>query len=116
MKPMIGIVVAVATATLLAPTPPRRRTRVPAGRMRTGNQPVSQNFGSPTGGASRIDGPIGGTGGNAAPTRPPPGTCGCRRGMSAFPKCEVWQESAADGVDEAPTAVGCYILPTQGQR
>ena len=100
MKPMIGIVVAVATATLLAPTP----TASPAPVYRQvacapGNQPVSQNFGSPTGGRPASTDPSAAPVGNAAPTRPlTPGTCGCRRGMSAFPKCEGGRESEDGGM------------------
>ena len=119
MKPMIGIVVAVATATLLAPTP----TASPAPVYRQvacapGNQPVSQNFGSPTGGASRIDGPIGGTGWQCR-THTTTHTGYMRlssRNVGVPLKCEVWQGNLRMVWAEAPTAVGCYILPTQGQR
>lgn len=83
-----------------------------------GGEVVSQNFGSPTGGASRIDGPLGGTGWQ------------CRTYTTSFTgymrlasrrvgvplKCEVWRGDLRMVWDERPTAVGCYVLPSQGSR
>lgn len=98
---------------------PRMRLRcIGRSLVPPGGEVVSQNFGSPTGGASRIDGPLGGTGWQ------------CRTYTTSFTgymrlasrrvgvplKCEVWRGDLRMVWDRRPTAVGCYVLPSQGSR
>ncbi len=106
------VVVLFAPAAPAGPLPYRQVACAP------GAEAVSQNFGSPSGGAARIDGPLGGAGWQ------------CRTHATNFTgymrlssrrvgvplKCEIWRGSVRMVWDENITTVGCYIIPAQGAR
>lgn len=109
---VVVVVVVFAPAAPAAPLPYRQVACAP------GAENVSQNFGSPSGGPSRIDGPMGGTGWQCRTyTTPFAGYMRVASRRVGVPlKCEIWRGSVRMVWDENVTAVGCYIIPSQGAR